>query len=164
MKKKYVIILCLLVLFWGFVNLFLLQAPDKLTEETTSKLNATVAYVREVCIDDETYLEINTNEFDAKLQVIPEVCTRIYTNNIESLQKNQKIFFEIETTYLEELETDSSIDLVSLSTEEEQIFTLREYNKYVSRSVNNAKSMVRSIVFAIAVYIIVLDSKRKSEK
>ena len=135
-----------------------------LLREATKKIIATVQYVNEVCTDDDTYLEISTNEFEAKLRIRSEVCNNIHTDDIESLKKNQKIFVRIEKIYVEELETDSYINLVSLSTEEEQIFTLDEYNTYVRQLINYMRSIIRSMVMLIVVCLGIQGLKPKSVK
>lgn len=164
MKRKFIIILLFIISFGLIGNLIILQGADKLTEETTSKLEAHVASVNEITFGKEKYFEISTKEYDTILYISPELCSEVDIDHIKYLKANHKIIFRIENIWMKEFEESSFVKIVSLDTEQESIFSLEEYNEYVSGDIKNARmigSMVVVVCGGLMLYFMINDKKSK---
>lgn len=166
MKTKVFLIVLLFVISLGMMgNIFLIKNVNKQTEETTKEIKATIECINKSFQGDDICFEISVKEFDTKLYISPDVCTKINIDDIYSLQEKQEIFFRIENIWWEEFEESSFVEIVSLKTSEKNIFSLKDYNESISKDTNVAQIMgliVAVIFFLIAICNLIRYKKRVS--
>lgn len=111
--------------------------------------------MNQVIQSDEMYLEIKIKEFNTMLYISPNICAEIEPDNLNLLEKDQEIFFRIENIWKEEFEEISFVKIVSLRTLEKDVFSLEDYNQWISSDANIAKiaGIVVAVIFTlIAIY------------
>lgn len=149
MKKNINIIL----LFSAFVLLgtigiiFSMIHIDDQTDNTTTYYSATVFKVEITNIKEDTFAEIYTKEYESNLRLSTNICENININDVRNLKNGQKIFFRIENLKSEQMNKVEFINIVSLKTEEKDIFTLDDYNNYISAAAYPTR--IASIVVAL---------------
>ncbi len=128
-KIKFTTIILVISVFFliGTVGnmLNMIQAYHQ-TENNTTLYSATISKVE---INNEMMnVKIWVNEYDYYL-TIPRFISEEIIDEAWNLQIGQKIFFRIENFKVDAINSTELINIVSLKTENEDIFTLDEYNK-----------------------------------
>lgn len=168
-KTKFtVIILIFSILFLiGTVGIigFMMQI-DKQTENTTTCYSATVSNVQVTNTEKHLYVEIQLNEYNSNLQISTNISKNINIEDINGLKKGQKIFFRIENIKVDQINHVEFVDIVSLKTENKDIFTLDDYNKYMKQSAYPAKiaGIIVSLAFLSIAVCCVFSLKKKVGK
>lgn len=135
MKKTILKLIIIIVSFVFFINMVILllftSKIDKQTDNTTTYYSATVSNTK-IWKGKDIYVNIRTNEYDNDLTITTSIEKNINLDDVRNLQNGQKIFFRIENYKTDDINKVPFIDIVSLSTETKDIFTLDDYNKFMS--------------------------------
>jgi hypothetical protein len=158
-KKLTVTILIFSMLFFlGTVGIMISMTPiDKQTEDTTTDYSATVSNIQITDTGKSTYVAIQTKEYDSALQISTNISDKLNMDDVRRLQEDQKIFFRIENTKAGQMNTAQAVHIVSLQTEQTDIFTLDDYNAYMKQAAYPARiaSMIAALGF-LAIFCIFL--------
>lgn len=151
-KKTVITLVFSIIFFIGTIGILIWMIPvDKQTENITVFYSGTVSKIQVTHTGEDTYVQISTAEYDTSLYLLPIICKNINVDDVSCLQKGQKIFFRIENFKAYQMNEEVEfINIVSLSTEEKDIFTLDDYNNYIRKSANSAR------IAAIAVVVLLL--------
>lgn len=147
-------VICWLFTFGSGVMFITLKYFNEQTYKKTSELSATIEAVEITNIGDETYVEIFTKEYQMPLYITTNVMEYISTEKINNLQKNQTISFRAENSLLEQLDEMEFLNIVSLETDNEDIFSLSDYNTYIYHSSYSARvACIIVLIFFLTVSI-----------
>lgn len=151
--KNRIVILIVVVLFYigSFGLIYLVFMSDRQNESNTTSYTATVSSVD--IINDQSSL-IYIKEYENALLVMDVIMENIDVSELECLNSGQQIYFRIENYEVDYVNEVEFVEIVSLSTDEKDIFTLDDYNSYMSRAALPAK--IASIVFNILLLIIIV--------
>ncbi len=137
---KIVILVISILFFIGMIGLMIFMSQiDKQTEDTTTYYAATVTEIWINRIENSIYAEIHTKEYDSALQISTNITKNINMNDVKDLKNGQKIFFRIENIKSDQMNKVDFINIVSLKTETKDIFSLEDYNRYISNSAYPAR-------------------------
>ena len=145
MKKKGFTIFALIGSLFFFFGM-MLSLRGFLTIEgfsyaNTTEFMATVTKVKVGEEDNKEFATILTKEYSSELHFtnIRKIVDKNDNINLQnSLQKGQEIFFRIDNKWLEALNDDSFVGIISLRTAEEEILTLSEYDEYMKNQINSS--------------------------
>lgn len=131
MKKKHAMVLS--IFFWiftiGIAGLFvLLNNADNLTPQNTSEYIATVKRNDIKNIGEDLIIEIITEEYNIPLYISTNISNKIDISLIEGMANNDTIIFRVENHLYEKIETIGFLNIVSLKTTDNDIFSLDDYN------------------------------------
>ena len=107
---------------------------DKLNEDNTTLFTATVKSVDVIDTGDEIFAKIYVNEYDTCLQISTNICKYIEIDDICKLKNGQTIFFRIENIKVKQVNKVDFLNIVSLKTNIQNIYSLGEYNNYICES------------------------------
>jgi len=149
-KKVLALILCLVYFFCSIGLYVFISSRDGTREENTRQFSATVDYAAVKEGHEDVRVEIYVKEYSASLYIDPNVSNNVNVEDFRSLKAGDKISFRIENyNDYDELNNGVFVPIVSLKTLEKDIFTLNDYNTYVSTEMKNAKiaSLIMMLVF-----------------
>lgn len=169
MKKKYAIIILIIsaVFLFGTVGILVSMTQiDKKTENNTTYYSATVSKVQVTDTGRGSYIEIQIEEYKSNLQISTNVSKNMNIDDIRDLQSGQKIFFRIENVKNNQMYQVEFVNIVSLKTEDKDIFTLDDYNNYIRKSAYPARTagLIIALLLLLAVVLSILSIKRKGTK
>ena len=130
MKKAKIALIFSIIFFLGTVgNIVQVTWLKKQSENNTTLYSATVAKVQIESFEG-LYVsaEIKTEEYISNLFIPLIVLKNIRLLDINNLHEGQKIYFRVENSKVKSMNKVDFIDIVSLQTEEKDIFTLDDYN------------------------------------
>lgn len=131
--KKFVIVFALLNLV-GMGGIILLVIDScNLTESNTVEYCATVKDVFVKELDNKTTITITTEEHGNSWRILNQISKHL-GNSVEKINTGQKITVRISDDKTEIINSGFFIDIVSLKVENEDIFTLEEYNSYMQQA------------------------------
>ena len=135
MKKIKIFLVIYSILFvLAVVNLIKMIVIYSQTENTTTLYSATVKKSPVTSMGgDGIYARIKTEENISEFVLLPYVNEKINIDDVTDLQSGQKIFFRIRNSEVKRMNKADFINIVSLKTEEKDIFSLDEYNVYVRK-------------------------------
>ena len=167
-KKTTVIILFTsLILFLGVVGILVaMNGVDKQSKKNTSEYSATVSKVEFLDTGENTNIQIFTKEYINSFLVTTNITPFIDIDYLKTLESDDKIVFRIENKKENQFNKVAFIDIVSLTVEEKDIFTLDDYNKYMGESAQPTRlagTVVAGILLSISICCIAtIKSIRKS--
>lgn len=134
-KSRIVLMFVFLSLFVVTVGLILsMRNIDNQNENTTILHTATVDYIDVTNTGDSVYLEIYTKEYRTSLMISTNISWRINIEDVKNLKEGQTIFFRVEKTKANQINEVSFINITSLETETNCIFSLKDYNQIMHAS------------------------------
>lgn len=143
MKPKKKLVVCsvlLLLLSMGMYGIYRnLNSADKQTLQTTYEFTATVTEVT-VTNGAEAYVKIHTEEYGDALRLSSAAAKRMDLTDVCNLHNGQRITFRIENKWLQRFAEADYGEIVALKTEEKEILSLTDYNKYEHESVLPARA------------------------
>lgn len=135
-KTKIIVMFVSTILFIATIGLIIsINKIDKQTENTTTSYIATVIDVDITDTGNGVFAEIYTNEYNTTLYISTNICKNIRMDDVKNLEKGETIFFRIENMKVKQMGNVRFVNIISLKTETENIFTLNQYNKSTSNSV-----------------------------
>lgn len=151
---KLLLILCL-IFFFGMIGLLLIiHDIDKQNEDNTIELAAIVESTQITNANNHVYVEILL-EGNKYLLIQNSIGEKINVDNIESLQKGEMVYFRIEKN-MEKQYKAGIVNILSLRTEKNEIFSLNDYNTFIHETVFQARiaCIIAAIVFlTIALFL-----------
>ncbi len=152
---KLLLILCLL-LFFGMIGLLLIiNGIDKQNEENTMEFTAVVQSTQVTNANDHVYIEILL-EGNKKLLIQNSIGEKINVDSIQNLQSGELVFFRIEKQMEEHYEA-GLVNIVSLRTERDQIFSLDDYNTLIHETAFQARiaGIIAAAIFLILAFLLI---------
>jgi len=154
--KVLALILSIVVIFAMMAVLIFYNKADKLTESNTTLCSATVVGWQTTRVNNGDIIKIvlQTEEYEAYFVITEYIAKNINTDFVEDLTE-QSISFRIQNNMTDRVDQGKSIDMVSLESETEEIFSLEDYNKYIHDSLNPLRiaCVVIAVLFlAVAVF------------
>lgn len=146
--KKRTLIFCILsaIFFIGSVGLFFSSSSiANMTEDNTTEYFATIESLNIIEHDNESFVEIYTEEYFTMLYISESICKEI---SVSELKTGDKIAFRIDNDVTKLFNKDIKFcNIVSLMTSSDTIFTLNDYNSIMKITLVPGK--IASIVLAI---------------
>lgn len=151
-KIDVAVMLFSLLFFLGSIGIiFFMNKADKFTEEKIIEQRATLKDI-EISNSNKVFAEIYTREYENSFLISTIVCGKINLNDLRSLKKGDTLFVGIKKENEKLANQVEFIDIVSLRTESQSIFSLDDYNKYMNESARPTR--IASVVLAsIFLYI-----------
>ena len=152
MQKKtnrlfFLLIVCI-VFFAGTIGLiYNVYRASKQSEQNTVLYTATVNTIQITDLGKEVYVKVYLVEYSNALIVATDVTKNIDLTKIENLNSGTKIYFRIESAKQDFINHVEFIDIVSLSTEQEVIFSLEDYNRYMEEGARPVKLAGTAVAF-----------------
>lgn len=160
MIKKSVLYICSILTFmflFGIVGLLLiLSSTDRQTQENTTECVASIKDVEISVTERDLFLNMLCNEYSCYLNISTVVSDNIDINNIYALQTGDTIYFRVNNHSLDKLETTATVNVVSLRTDKQQLFSLSNYNDFMHSHVLYAKFALVFVVVVLSIIIVVL--------
>lgn len=149
-KKNLIIFIVCLVFLIAMIGLLItINQVDKKTETNTFESFATVSKVETINTGKNIYVEIFTNEYDNSFHITPSISKHLNMDDINGLQGGDEIVFRIENDDKVQINKVRFIEAVSLKTSKGDIFTLSDYNAYMSIAAKPARIVVTVLVFVL---------------
>lgn len=123
--------------------------------ETTTAFSATVKNVVVTESEAKIYPKIYVNEADTCL-LINTISEEIDLDLVRNLQPGQKIYFRVENYKAKQLDGAKIVDIVSLRTDTQVIYSLDDYNRHFNESVYPRSRTVSYIFIALNATVVVL--------
>lgn len=165
-KVLLIILVCSVFFFLVTIGIFISMFQiDKQTEDITIEYSATVRRIHINNSVKNKWVQIETEEYDSSLYISVNISKNIDIRKIESLKQGEKIFFRIVDTKAEQLNSVDFVDIVSLKTETNDIFTLEDYNHFMrvsARLARIANIIVALILLVVSVLCFVLIKHRQN--
>lgn len=152
---KLLLILCL-ILFFGMIGLLLIiNGIDKQNEENTIELTAVVESTQVTNPNNHVHAEILL-EGNKKLLIQNSIGEKINVDYIKNLQNGEIVFFRIEKQMEEHYEA-GMVNIVSLRTERDEIFSLNDYNTFIHETAFQARiaCIIAAIIFLILALLLI---------
>lgn len=154
-NTKGIIMVLSILLFAASVGILISMSNiDKQTTDTTIYYTATVIRTEITELGKDESASIYVEEYSSFLYISPSVCRYIDPDSVRALKSGQKIGFSIESLKAEQFGKVAFVDIVSLKTEEQDIFSLDEYNAYIHEAAFPAR--VAAAVMAAAFLAVAL--------
>lgn len=163
---------CKLIIFCGLVLILIaaicllvfVEFAGRLDESDTTQLVATVTEV--ICDDFENQdnIKIYTEEYNNSFLISSIVTSNIDFDTykaITMIQKGEKICLKIEKNKDAHINKVDFIDVVSLSTEETEIFSIDDYNEYHHKASLPGKLMCTLLIISSIILLIIMWIKRQ---
>lgn len=170
-RRVLTVIIIALLLFCVIIIGVLLSmfGIDKQTKDTTALYFATIKDIHIGGTMENTYVEIFTNEYGSALRVSTNIAGKIDIDSVKELNKGQTIFFRIENIKVEQLNQVEFLDIVSLSTNTEEIYNLDQYNEYMHNAAYPARMtgvvmVIVLIVAALCCHIVIRKERDTRDK
>ena len=146
-----------LLLFFGMIGLYIMiSAVDQQSEANTVEYTDTVAAVDVTQTENDVHLEIVT-ESNRRLIVQTSVANHLDRNEIQALQPGEQIFYRIEKIVQQTFEEAGMANIVALRTEDQEFFSLDDYNQYIRGPLGQAKIaclVVAAVFFLVCLYCV----------
>jgi len=169
MKKMYtkIILIISIVFLFGTVGIMVsMMQIDKQTESNTTEYSATVSKVQVTDTGKSSYIEIQIEEYKSHLQISTNVSKNINIDDISNFHSGQRIFFRIKNIENNQMNNVEFVNIVSLKTEDKDIFTMDDYNHYIRKSAYPARiaSIIISLLLMSVAVLSIISIKRKVTK
>ena len=166
-RKSVLLAVSVLILIMFIVVTVHFKQNGRQSDETTTAFSATVKNVVMTETETKIYPKIYVNESETCL-LINSISEEIDLNIVRNLQPGQKIYFRIENYKAKQLEEAKIVDIVSLRTDTQVIYSLDDYNRHFNESVYPRSRTTSYIFIALNAAVIVLTylsmKKQKSQK
>ena len=165
-KVLLIILVCSVFFFLVTIGIFISMFQiDKQTEDITIEYSATVRRIHINNSVKNKWVQIETEEYDSSLYISVNISKNINMNKIIALKEGEKIFFRIENIKVKQMNFVDFVDIVSLKTETDDIFTLNDYNYFMrisARPARIANIIVALILLVVSVLCFVLIKHRQN--
>lgn len=151
MRKRIRIVCGFVFLVIFFLSCFWLFVFDKTispTKDDTVEYTATVSKIEINDTGKDLYIEIYTKEYDNYFLIPTGVSKHIDAEDINRIESGEEITFRVEKNMVKIMEESEFVDIVSLKTNEKNIYTLSEYNQYYSKGFLPGKIIICIIACA----------------
>ena len=156
-KRSLTILIMSTVLLIGTIGIFIYMSNiDNLSEDNITYYSATVESTRIENIGEKVYVAIQTKEYATVLHISQNIGKELDMDDVYNLKNGQTVLFRVENTKTYLMDNADIIDIVSLQTESNTIFSLEDYNKYIHISAQPARTL--SIVVAFLFLILSVSS------
>lgn len=136
------------ILFVGAIGIFItMMSIDKQTDENTTEFTAKFTKSEITDTGKSVYIEIYTEDFASTLYIPVTISKNINIDDVKMLHKSQTIYFRIENKLIKQLKEIEFCKIVSLKTEEKEIYSLSDYNRYIHDS--SLAARVACVIVAI---------------
>ena len=124
---------------------------DRLCDNNTAAYSATIEQIRLADTGENIYAAIQTEEYAAALQISTNVSKHLDKGKLTKLQSGQTVQFWIERAKVDYLQDEGIVDIVSLQTETDVIFSLQDYNEFIRDAAMPGRvlSAVLALVFLV---------------
>lgn len=160
------VLVCSIFFFLVTIGIFIFMFQvDRITEDSTTFFSATVIKTEIINSGKNKYVEIDTEEYKCNLYLSVNISKNINMNKIIALKEGEKIFFRIENIKVKQMNFVDFVDIVSLKTETDDIFTLNDYNYFMrisARPARIANIIVALILLVVSVLCFVLIKHRQN--
>ncbi len=123
-----------------------------LAEENTTLCFATVHSVEITDMGEGVFAEIYTKEYDNPLYLSTNIGEYLPMEVVQSLKNGQSLWFRVENAHDSQIDAVDFIPIVSLKTDEKEIFSLADYNTYMRHSTRPVQ--IASVVMALLFLLI----------
>ena len=133
-KPKHIVAVFVVSMFFcvAFVGVVLsMHQIDKQSLNTTTIYTATVADIKITGSDDNFWIEIYTDEYSNYFLISSNITKQIDVEKINNTMVGQKIFFRIDNKKVYQINKQQFVDILSLNTDSDIIFSLEDYNGYM---------------------------------
>ena len=131
-------VVCVLFMV-GSIGLFvIIDSLDNQSKKNTTELSGTVKKVEFINTEKELHYLIYIEERELILNVSTNISKKINGKLINDLQKGDIVFFRVENEYLSKSDA-SFINIVSLKTNNNEVYSLSDYNQHISKSVKKVR-------------------------
>lgn len=138
---KFLCMFCAVFTVGFFVLFLIVDSLNKLNENNTTEFSAVVKSVQ--CIDttEDIYYLISVKEYNSDLLVDSIAAESIDSELIGKLREGDAIFFRIKNMYLKNTDDEPAlfVPIVSLKTNDYEIFSLSDYNTNITGPAKQAK-------------------------
>ena len=149
--RRSIIIFVLIVsifLFVGLVGLIIvIDSIDKQTEDSTTCFTATVDRVVTAGKGNRKHADIYLKEHETSLLITTNIIGSINMSALTELEEGETVYFRIKNAKVTQMNEAPFIDIVSLETDTEPIFTLADYNTYMNIAARPAR--IAAVVVAL---------------
>lgn len=154
-------VLCAIFLFGAVGLLISIRSEDNKTTENTTVYDATVAEIDCLEAEDNYEIVIHTEEYETDLRIPDSICADINIATINDIKNGDTIFFRIENYKVSELNQVGFFNIVSLRTDNQDIFSLSDYNRSIHYSVHSERIAGTVLVIALLALEVYLLNKIK---
>ena len=111
--------------------------------------------------EESIYPQIHINEAETYFMIRSSVSKQIDLDKVRNLQPGQKIYFTIENYKAEQLDKVRFVDITSLRTDTQVIYSLDDYNSYFNKAHSNRTTTYILITLNFAVIVLTFLSMKK---
>ena len=147
MKRTLIFVVCIVVSISYIIVLVYSGTVDKLTYDNTIEYSAAVLDTQIVEKEKDISIRIFIDDYFDYVLISPRIASNIDYHKIENISENKRIKFRIESKKSIHINNAKFIDIVSLSIDDDCIFSLDEYNEYTKASATPTR--VATIVFLL---------------
>ncbi len=169
MKRNTKLILSVIfsIFFVGVLGVLIsMNRLDNQTEDNTAEYKATISSIEITEFSKYHQIKIFTNEYDSYLLTTADISGEyIDVEKIKSLQRDEDIIFRIEKSKVNQFDNVQFINIVSLKTDDKTIFSLNNYNNYMSISSKPAKiaGVVVAMLLLFASVCFIISYKKQAK-
>lgn len=167
MRFKFRVFACCLSFLFAIGFLVItatVQSKNNQNENNTTELIATIKDVETVDTNKEVYYLIYVEEYGYVLYISTSISRNIDVDLISDLNERDIIYFRVENECLNQ-EDATIMNIVSLKTNDYVVFSLDDYNQYISAAVIYAVSVgMILVVFFIIMGIAVITPRRNKNR
>lgn len=166
-RKSVLLAVSVLILIMFIVVTVHFKQNGMQSDETTTAFSATVKYVVVNETEDRIYPKIYVNEVDTYFMIRSSVCKQIDLDKVRNLQPGQKIYFTIENYKAQQLDKVRFVDITSLRTDTQVIYSLDDYNSYFNKMAQSRRMTICILItlnFAVVVLTFLSMKKQRGQK
>ena len=167
MRFKFRVFACCLSFLFAIGFLVItatVQSKNNQNENNTTELIATIKDVETVDTNQEVYYLIYVEEYGYVLYISTSISRNIDVDLISDLNERDIIYFRVENECLNQ-EDVTIMNIVSLKTNDYVVFSLDDYNQYISDAVIYAVPVgMILVVFFIIMGIAVITPRRNKNR
>jgi len=158
--KSVILTVSVLTLIMLILATAFFEENGKQSEETNTAFSATVKFVVNET-EESIYPQIHINEAETYFMIRSSVSKQIDLDKVRNLQPGQKIYFTIENYKAEQLDKVRFVDITSLRTDTQVIYSLDDYNSYFNKAHSNRTTIYILITLNFAVIVLTFLSMKK---
>lgn len=165
-RKSVLLAVSVLILIMFIVVTVHFKQNGRQSEETTTAFSATVKYVVVNKTEESIYPQIHINEAETYFMIRSSVSKQIDLDKVRNLQPGQKIYFTIENYKAQQLDKVRFVDITSLRTDTQVIYSLDDYNSYFNKMAQSRRTTTYTLItlnFAVIVLTFLSMKKQRSQ-
>ena len=166
-RKSVLLAVSVLILIMFIVVTVHFKQNGMQSDETTTAFSATVKYVVVNETEDRIYPKIYVNEAETYFMIRSSVSKQIDLDKVRNLQPGQKIYFTIENYKAQQLDKVRFVDITSLRTDTQVIYSLDDYNSYFNKMAQSRRTTTYTLItlnFAVIVLTYLSMKKQRGQK